>query len=381
MTNVRKRTRSGGAKLELKWCDSLTPHQQLQEGRSICFRVADTGTGVFEFYCIPFDFDDDSDSQPKNQKNDEPPPLPTGILPFQENGEIPWLSTFAAVGSSLFCFGGKKTGEFPLSSFYRCDDDDDTTGGIRGRWYTNSSFDMIHARCQPQIIAMGGNLLVIGGLWKNWEDGSSWAEVFDPCSNLSSPAASLPNELQPKAKLVTAALRSSNQILVASTFSNAAFVCDVRTLVWDVFDQSDQFVFGKGTVSHFRDVQGEAAVVKDTILCWFHFRGNLLHAYDLKLKMWFEKPITGLKKVCKIMSDLYDNDFSLLPLDYDHICLLLFDHSPYGAQTCYSVFHCIKVLVSINCTGERPIFKASVISFRSYLLKKMSLHFIEAVVL
>ncbi|KAI8550242.1 hypothetical protein RHMOL_Rhmol06G0089400 [Rhododendron molle] len=291
MVNVGKRTRSSGAKLEPKWCDSLTPHQQLQQyGRSICFRVADTGTGVFEFYCIPFDFDDDLDRQPKNQKNDEPPPLPTG--------------------------------EFPLSAFYRYDDDD-TTGGIRGRWYTNSSFDMIRARCQPQIIAMGGNLLVIGGLWKNWEDGSSWAEVFDPCLNSSSPAASLPNELQAQPRVVTAALCSSNQILVASTLSNAAFVCDVRTLVWDVFDQSDEFVFGKGTVSHFRDVQGEAAVVKDTILCWFHFRGNLLHAYDLKLKMWFEKPITGLKKVGKIMSDLYDNDFSLLPLDYDHICFCL----------------------------------------------------------
>ncbi|KAG5543812.1 hypothetical protein RHGRI_016535 [Rhododendron griersonianum] len=87
MANVGKRTRSGGAKLEPKWCDSLTPHQQLQQyGRSICFRVADTGTGVFEFYCIPFDFNDDSDSQSKNQKNDEPPPLPT-VMTHREQGK------------------------------------------------------------------------------------------------------------------------------------------------------------------------------------------------------------------------------------------------------------------------------------------------------
>ncbi|KAH7855691.1 hypothetical protein Vadar_027705 [Vaccinium darrowii] len=381
MANVGKRTRSGRAKLEPKWCESLTPDQARQQhGRSICFRVAQTPR-EFEFYCIPFDF---GNKQPKNPDVGEE--LPTGILPFQINGNIPWLSTFAVAGSSLFCFGGKEmlasSSRRSLSSaIYRYDD---TTGDIRGRWYTHSGFNMIVARYGPQIIAMQcGKLLVMGGGMKKIPKDGQWAEVFDPYLNFCSPESCLPIELQCSPLVVTAALRSSNQILVASTESNAAFVCDVTTLVWDKFVQSDEFVFGKAGSSNsmpFSYLKGEAAVVRGTILCWFNFRGNLLRAYDMKLKMWFEKPIIGLKKVGKLRPDIYDNDFSLLPLDYDHICLLWFDHSPYAPETSYRVLHCIKVLVSIEDARKPPIFKASVISFRSYVLKQQFGN-IQAVVL
>lgn len=133
---------------------------------------------------------------------------------------------------------------------------------------------------------------------------------------------------------------------MASTRSHAAFVCDVTTLVWDKFIQSDEYVFGKAGSSNslsFSYVRGGAAVVRGTILCWFH------------------------------------NDFSFLPMDYEHVCLLWFDHSPYAPETSNRVLHCITVLVSIENARKPPIFKASVISFRSYVLKQQLGH-IEAVV-
>ncbi|KAH7855576.1 hypothetical protein Vadar_026414 [Vaccinium darrowii] len=374
-------------KPEPKWCESLCPGQALQRyGRSICFRVADLERKkVFEFYCIPFDFDD---NQPRNlyDGEEQPPSLPTGIHPFQTSGYIPWLSTFAAVGSSLFCFGGESrtdsgSGVLPSSAIYRYP----SCECIRGRWYTYPRFRMICARYEPQIIDLRvRKVLVIGGIGRNrnLEDDDSWAEFFDPYCDSCIPESSLPIKLRGSPRVVTADLRSCNQILVASTFSNAAFVCDVTTLMWEIFDQSDEFVFGKGTghsqpLSH---VEGKAAVVRDTILCWFGFRGDLLRAYDLNLKMWFEKPIEGLKKVGKLMPDQYDNDFSLLPLDHEHICLLWFDHSPYAPETLYSVLHCMKVLVSIDYAREHPMVRASVISFRSYVLNQNACQ-IKAVVL
>ncbi|KAH7855779.1 hypothetical protein Vadar_028745 [Vaccinium darrowii] len=340
---------------------------------------------VFEFYCIPFDL---GDNQPKNLYDVEepPPPLPTGIKPFETCWDIPWMSTFAAAGSSLYCFGGTQCTDSgsreSLSSAIYCYDYEHNSESIEvGRWYTHSGYQMMRARFDPQIINIQGRMLLIsggGGTDKTLEDDDSWVEAFDPNSKFCSPESSMPIELR-RSPLLTADLRSYNQILVASALWNAAFVFDVTTLVWKKFDQSDEFVSGKVT-EHcriFSCMEGKAAVVRDTILCWFGNRGNVLLAYDLNLKTWFKTPIKGLKKVGKLMPDLYDNDFSLLPLDYEHICLLWLCYSP---VTFDRVLHCIKVLVSIHHAKEHPTVRASVISYRSYVLKTSS-SYIEAVVL
>ncbi|KAI8562162.1 hypothetical protein RHMOL_Rhmol03G0013200 [Rhododendron molle] len=162
---------------------SLIPEQN---GRTIYFRAARSSALAIDFYCIPVDDDDDS------------PQLSYGaplkhIVPFYCSTNISGSSSFAAVDKSMYCVGGHKTngrGE-ETSTIYRFD----TTGDNSGSWFRNS-FDMCCPRVAPSTVVMDGKLF----------------------------------------KHRHSALPDRNQILVACTHANFAYLLDVKTGAWAQFD-------------------------------------------------------------------------------------------------------------------------------------------------
>ncbi|XP_058207664.1 uncharacterized protein LOC131320809 [Rhododendron vialii] len=337
----RRRSKTGG---ELELFYSLIPEQH---GRTICFRAARSSALAIDFYCIPVDDDDDS-PQPSYGAP------PKRIVPFYSSTNISGSSSFAAVDKSMYCVGGHKMngkGE-ETSAIYRFD----TTGNNSGSWLRNS-FDMRCPRVAPSTIVMDGKLFVIGS--QVVSDGAPLVEVFDPSSKYSLIVVSPPppESIRESMLFVTAALPDRNQILVACTHANFAYLLEVKTGAWAQFDHNVDFA----------DTSGEAAVVLKTTMCWYNDRLRMLMAYDLNLKTWFKTSVKDLKRVGRRLKDANGNyNFSLFPLDENHLCLLWADH----VTPC--LLHCTKVSVSLS----HDRFCAAVASSRSYVLRDKS-HFID----
>ncbi|KAH7855227.1 hypothetical protein Vadar_022610 [Vaccinium darrowii] len=330
---VGKRTRkTGSTEGELIWLYSPIPEQH---SRTICFRAAHHPTCSIDFYCLPVD--DDAD-----ELHCRPP---KHIIPFQSSTNISRSSSFAAVGNSMYCVGGHNARGKESSAIYRFD----TTGGQKGFWYPNS-FDMCCPRVAPSTIVMDGKIFIIGA--QVVSDGAPLAEVFDLSSKSSLVVEAPPASLHESVHFVTAALCDRNQILVACTFANDAYLLDVKAKAWVKVDPNVDFAA----------VNRQAAVVLKTTMCWCDDTLHKLVAYDLNLKMWFKTSIKGLKRVGRRLKDVDLSDFSLFPLDENHLCLLWVDHVN------RLLLHCTKVSVSL--LDNR--FCATVAFSQSYVLKDNS---------
>lgn len=339
-TKALGKRKTGSTKGDLKCFCSLSLQPE-QHGRSICFRTAHSPTRSIDFYCIPVDDDFDDDADGCRTPELYGPPTKR-IFPFHVSTKITDSASFAAVGKSMFCVGGHKVngkGE-ESSAIYRFD----TTGDNAGCWYRNS-FDLCCPRVYPTTIAMDGELFVIG----SQGDNAPLAEVFDPSSKCSLVLEQTPKSLDECTFFETAALRDRNQILVSCTYVNDAYLLDVKTRVWVKIDPP----------ADFATANREAAAVLKTTLCWYNDRLHKLVAYDLNLKKWFKTSIKNLKKVGRQLKDVYRTDFSLFPLDENHLCFLWADH------VTRVLLHCTKVRVSLS-DGK---FCAAVASSRSYIVR------------
>ncbi|KAH7857532.1 hypothetical protein Vadar_013708 [Vaccinium darrowii] len=256
-----------------KWRKSRVP---TQHGGYICFRtLSPASNSVTDFYTIPLYFANNGVGGPVYLK------------PFYRSGMIPLSSTFVAAGSpSLFCLGGTEEKQHtlkPIKRIYRFDTRDPNRG-----WHVHDFHMLSRSDCHVTI-AMDGKVFVLGGL--ECSDNSR-AEFFDPIWDSSLPLPQqLPSPLPSNSdKFATAALTDSKRILVASCISDEAYVYHVMTGEWEEWDQKVNF-FPKNPV------RGEAAVLRNTTLCWFQEHDHVLHAYNVDLKMWLECPIRGLDEI------------------------------------------------------------------------------------
>ncbi|KAH7858384.1 hypothetical protein Vadar_023229 [Vaccinium darrowii] len=299
------RTRGFDTEGVRKWRKSRVP---TQHGGYICFRtLSPASNSVTDFYSIPLYFANNGAGGPVYLK------------PFYRSGMIPLSSTFVAAGSSsLFCLGGTEEKQHtlkPIKRIYRFDTRDPNRG-----WYVHD-FHMLSRRDCHATIAMDGKVFVLGGL--ECSDDSR-AKFFDPIWDSSLPLPQqLPSPLPSNSdKFATAALTDSKRILVASCISEEAHVYHVMTEEWEEWDQKVNF-FPKNPV------RGEAAVLRNTTLCWFQEHDHVLHAYDMDLKMWLECPIRGLDEVGLQMPGQF-LWCSLFSLYCDCLCLLWMDNSYYS---------------------------------------------------
>jgi len=348
--NRRERVDNSSTERPPVWRQTPVPSPQ---GRYICFRAGHDDTT--NLYSIPIDdCEDDFSYSLTGGGGGEA----VGLKPFNRS-TFSTAATFAGVGTSLFCMGGLEAPngeayEKPTSNLYQFDSTD-----AEGGWRT---LKMLSCRVLPISIAMDGKLYIFNG-WADEDPSHPWAEVFDPSwdSSLSFPLPPLVGRPRRCSEFVYAALHSSKRILVASTTFNVAYVYHVVDGDWKQLDHNIDFT---GHV-----VKDQAAVVRNTTLCWYRDTVHQLEAYDLDLKRWFNCPVEGLEKVGVLSPSYIPTYFSLFPMDDNHLCLLWMDHCYACTRYRYGLLHCTKIRVSIKAgtQGEHG-FNAFVVSSTSYVL-------------
>jgi hypothetical protein len=216
--------------------------------------------------------------------------------------ELP--ASFAALGSELFCVGGRlrrpgiprsffTISHPPIPDIYALD----INSPGEKDWIRVGS--TISPRLEPHSLVIDGKLYVLSGFDHDTYDYSSsdpHGEVFDPVTGLWEALPDAP--WRKKSQIISAALENPNRILVASIdqgdidagcFDTSAtfFTYDVQNRSWECLQpcrrnmHHDCPVGPRGT-----------AIAVGNILYWITNKAKLL-AYDLDLDLWLLGSIEG----------------------------------------------------------------------------------------
>jgi hypothetical protein len=217
---------------------------------------------------------------------------------------VKFPASFAALGSELFCVGGRlrrsgipewffSLSQPPIPDVYALD----INSPGEKDWIRVES--TISPRLEPHSLVIGGKLYVLSGFDHDTYDYSSsdpHGEVFDPVTGLWE---ALPDAPWPKKSLIiSAALENPNKILVASIVRGdideacletraTFFTYDVQNRSWECLKpcrrnmHRDCPVGPRGT-----------AIAVGNILYWITDDAKLL-AYDLDLDLWLLGSIEG----------------------------------------------------------------------------------------
>lgn len=248
-------------------------------------------------------------------------------------------SSFALLGSDLFCFGGRNF-DYNWSQPFVCDVYKVSVRDSTGCWIPVRS--LISQRMFPHSSVLGGKLYVLGGCPTGVPDTARGGEVYDPMTDSWQALPEPPCHLG--CRILSAALENPNRILVASlpegdrfgSFANF-FMYDVQNSSWKMLDPVRRFIHRNCPLG-FR---GKAVAVGN-YLYWVTYNLRLL-AYNFDLDLWLTGNLKGrnikslkYQKLPDAFFHLENERFCILQHSVDrchsdpnqHIHCLLFDVSP-----------------------------------------------------
>jgi hypothetical protein len=204
------------------------------------------------------------------------------IEPFWE-GKHSWESTFAALGSTIYCLG-------PDDSVFKLG----AIGPMTDGWIRAPSMNT--HRSDPHKLVLGSKLYLLGSDRRDLE---IYAEVFDPVINKWVVLPEPPYEMS--YFIISAALENPNRILVASklpqapskgrsydNLSAAFFVYDVGHGDWKTLEPAQRKIHSSCPLGRHGMAQAVA-----NFLYWITMDLQLL-CYDLDLDMWLLGPLDGI---------------------------------------------------------------------------------------
>jgi hypothetical protein len=255
--------------------------------------------------------------------NEEP------LKPFW-TGKLPELCSLAALGSHVYCFGGR-------TSFT-------DTDGIRevckiqvlpyipkdAKWVTASP--MISSRVDPFVSVVGGKIFVCNSsFYKHAHsnlDNAHWGELFDPVNGKSE---HIPNPPFSARAVISVSTAPEKPEILFVAFHEHHYICqlsmyNVESRSWKMLPPSLSLLCHEGW-------QGKVVTVGNTLYC---VDDTKLIAYNLELDMLLEASLFGLGFFNDV--DGY-RDFAIVHLEKQRFCLLYCAIDDYLHCTIIDVFH------------------------------------------
>ncbi|KAH7841535.1 hypothetical protein Vadar_031197 [Vaccinium darrowii] len=289
--------------------------------------------------------------------------------------DVPMFGGCAAVGKTIYCFGGHLSGRRQKIEYRGSFRPLDSVFSLNTRHLGGQSWKkrapMRHARTfYPTTVAFEGKIYVFGGLDNRARDPKQWAEVFDTKSGQWAPLPPPP----PPAKLPAAGtlfavhVTSLNKIIVGSRKDEFLYAYGVNDGHWERFDNLiiDPVPF---------DLKPVAVGTK---LFWFH--EGTLYLYDFITKLSGSCPVKDLDKVVPPVFLMSPYDYlgypPLLHVAGNVFCFLCLECVPAKR---YYLLHCIKFSISdfVYEGGEAVNLHAAVVSSEAYVIEE-TVRFIDA---
>jgi len=267
---------------------------------------------------------------------------PKRLIPFWK-GLIPMSSALAALGSHIYCLGGRNAAYEPLCDVYKLR----VTPHAAKEW-VDVSPRMISRRRHAHASVLGGKIYVLNNLRRDHTD-PHWCEVFDPVRRKWEALPNPPTYLQ-DGLIFYAALENPNRIIGAFRVSidtpPAAifYEYNVQHRSWKELAPARRMLHPM-----YRFDWLERTLGVGNTLYWIERKLDeiLLIAYDLDLDVWLQGPVPGLECGCIRYCEVSGGPGlpRLLHLEKNRFCVL--------ECTLADDLHCM--VIDVSCTREKTL--------------------------